>query len=82
VTALDRCFERVCGRSQPTEGTLALARSEPGSGPPTVLGPIQTQVRGSKLGPVAPPTEWALQHIIAEGAFPDAHQLSRVSGGT
>ena len=52
------------------------ARVRPGSSVP-----FNAQVRGSKLGPAAPPTEWALQDMIAEGAFPDARQLSSVSGG-
>ncbi len=64
----------------------ALGRSEPGSGPPSVISTLQAQVRSSKLGPAAPPTEWALQDMIAEGAFldthSDTHELSSVSGGT
>ena len=59
----------------------ALGRSESGSGPPSVISTLQAQARSSKFGPAAPPTEWALQDTIAEGAFLDTHELSRVSGG-
>ncbi len=60
---------------------LALARSDPARvRPRSFNSTIQAQI-DSLAGPVAPPTEWALQDISAEGTFLDAHQLSSVSGG-
>jgi hypothetical protein len=57
----------------------------PGPSPARVrsasLVPFQAQVRSSKLGPVAPPTERALQDIIAEGAFLEHTSCQVCQGG-